>query len=254
MEDEYGTTKIVISQSATREEIDERIQNLKSQLLILDSEVQSLELKQNPLYAEMEENYTKLKDDDLKNVEKWSENSKNMAKLQYESEIQIDEEDYNLNKEKLDLRAKMFIKYKFEKLMETAPEFAEYFRQLNLPFFEKIESVPSFPDDNLSNPPYSITKEPLLKADDANQDLLLLSLAKSKATQYIATQKSLKYGKIAFQQGMGVNVILPNSPPINAIIQNFNQQSITLKVKGSDNVFTISLLALNSGFVSIQKF
>lgn len=254
MDDEYETTTIAISQSVTDEKIDEAIQSLKSKLLILDSEVRSLISKENPLFIEMAESYIKLKQIDLENAEKWKENSQIMAKLLCDTEIQANEENFNINKEKLDLRAKMLIKYKFEKLMECSPDIAEYFHNFEIPFFEKMEEIPSFPDDDLSNPPIYMTKEPLLNGDDISQDLSLLSQQKPKAPQYIVTQKSIKCGKISFQQGMAVNVILPESPPIDAIIQNFNQQLITLKVKGSENTFTISLLALNSGIVSLKKF
>lgn len=247
MDDDYGSTKIVISQSVTREKIDERIESLKSQLFVLSSEVQSLVLKENPFFTEMAESYIKLKTDDLSDVENWNENSRKMAQLQYDTEVETDENDYNINKEKLDLRAKMLIKYKYEKLIRTVPEYAEYFQRFNLPFFDKISDVPSFPDDDLSDPPISFTKEMLLNANDVNQDLLLLSQPKPKNLQYTVTQKSLKYGKITFQLNSFANVLIPGKQPIATVIQNINKQGISFKIRENGNIFTVSLFALNSG-------
>ena len=73
----------------------------------------SVENNENPLFIEMAESYIKLKQIDLENAEKWKENSQIMAKLLCDTEIQANEENFNINKEKLDLRAKMLIKYKF---------------------------------------------------------------------------------------------------------------------------------------------
>ncbi|OHT15126.1 hypothetical protein TRFO_14489 [Tritrichomonas foetus] len=250
MIDDNESTKIVLTTSVKPENIATRIDELKQQLSTLGANVQELIVKQNHIYSEMAQSMDQLKVKDLEELKKWAENEEKAAKNQYEFESETNENDYQLKLEKLKTRAKMLIKYKYEKIIKTMPEISEYFHQFQIPLFTTLSEIESFPDDDLSDVSIYMSQEPLLKCDDSISDLELIQ--NQKVPIFSVTQRSLRMGKTTFPVGCPVSITLQDLISMNATIASINPQKIAFDLENGVK-FSVSLLMLNSGLVIMKK-
>lgn len=254
MEDDDGDSTIIsISHKVTQKDIQDKIQSLKVQLSVLQDEVQSLIQESNPLYLNMIENIDQLRDKNISDIQNRHEIAKNFANRQYDYEIEVNENNYIKEKEEIEFNSWMFIKYKYQKLVGTMKEAADYFCKFDLPFVQKLNQLTSLRSDNFNESPVTLTASPLLSENEISADLQLLMNQRPKSSQFIRTQKSLKCGKISFQLGTLVTIKYPGSAEIKAILTSYDQKRATFLNQDTNSSFEISLVSLNLGLICIEK-
>ena len=246
-----------------------QIIEIKNRIKDINTEVKELVLRRNHFFLDMYDNILKLRKSDFDKLEQWENNEKSSAQKQFDGESQINKNDYDLNLEKLNERAAMIIKYKFDKLVRTLPQIAKYYSQFDTPFLNGIRKIPSFPNDNLNNTNVYLTKESLLHPNYAAQDLLLvnnISNNKSSRSQnydkpikvekktalFSVTQRALKHEKNSYPVGSNLQITFPETQPINAILTLVSNQKITFTTY-ENTTFSVSLPALNTGLIDIKK-
>ena len=220
--------------------VESEIEELQKQLEDLRQGVDELKQYGGHLYNELLKEVAAYYADQEQKLKEWAERDKEFAKKEFESEVFIDESSIQEQKDQCIERGFQFLRYKFDRLLQTLPEASDYFLTKKTQFLEEIFKINGIGDDNMND---------VLVDLDTHGPESCPVLPMTSVT-YSVVKNTLLVGDKKCGPGSKAFLNLSSMPPMHGIIRGITKQKIDFVPDGQDPI-TIPLTSLNYHLASI---
>ena len=224
-----------------------KIEELKMTIINIISEINDLKSGNNSYYSQISNQIKETNQKKLKELRSWSENKREFANKNYESEMSFIEDDFQTNKEISYSKCLKFLRYKYDKLSQSVPEFSRYFNNRNIPFISQISHIEPLKIMNYSSTIVDVSKECALDEIDVNNDIEFLNAQ----CKYEIKNRTLFKEGLDTHIGAKVSVIISEQITINGNLDGVGTDQIMISPTEGPP-FNISLKMLNTGAVSLM--
>ena len=173
------------------------IAQLQSKYILIRKEVSEINNHVNEMYNQYIQNFIEYSEKRKEDLEKWRENEITYVEDEKERSISGCNSDCESYLAQIDLRYKMYLRFKAETLKKYFPQQYEYYRQNGLSIIQDIESVPSVTEERAPISSIRFSDKPLLNSQDIRNDINLITHPKDpviKKDRITFDGKSYKIG------------------------------------------------------------
>lgn len=234
--------------------INDKIEQLKNRLEILNDKVESLKAGTNPLYLKYCQIIDENSDSSRRYFESWKTKETDLANFNFDAEIQIYENQHTYRVDEVKEKERELIKYKMEQFLNIFSNQVSYFHDNGCTFIDEVMKTQSISlSENTTHYQIDLNFPDVLDKDLLSQDVILNDLSMlNKKPECDVTNKVLNYKGTKCTLGSWVTIKYQDSPPMEVKITSITDLHIEFSPIGCSPIL-VSLKSLNANLVTLAK-